>query len=61
MTYKRNSVRTLYKKLLTFYPREFKEQLGEPMQQTFNDLCNEKQQTKKGLFGFMLWTFVETC
>ncbi len=38
----------------------FREQLGESMEQTFNDLCNEKRQTKKGLFGFVLWTFVET-
>ena len=54
------TVRTLYKKLLTLYPRWFHEQLGESMEQTFNDLCNEKRQTKQGLFGFVLWTFIET-
>ena len=47
------TVRTLYKKLLTLYPRWFHEQLGESMEQTFNDLCNEKRQTKQGLFGFV--------
>jgi hypothetical protein len=31
------------------------------MEQTFNDLFNERQQQKrKGLFGFILWLFVET-
>jgi hypothetical protein len=50
----------LYKKLLTLYPRVFREQLGESMEQTFQDLWNEKRQTKKGLFGFVLRTFVET-
>ncbi len=31
------------------------------MTQTFNDLYNERiQQTKPGLFGFVLWLFVET-
>jgi len=31
------------------------------MEQTFQDLWNEKRQTKKGLFGFVLWTFIETA
>ena len=61
MVYDQNKVRILYKKLIAFYPREFKEQLGESMQQTFNDLYNEKKyKTKRGLFSFVLWTFVET-
>ncbi|MGH7492106.1 MAG: hypothetical protein ACREOO_06885, partial [bacterium] len=43
-------------------PRAFREQLGESMAQTFNDLCNErKQQTERGLFGLVLWMFVETA
>ena len=58
--YEQKTVRHLYKKLLAFYPRAFREQLGESMEQTFNDLCNEKRQNKSGLFGFVLWTFVET-
>jgi hypothetical protein len=52
--------RTLYKKLLALYPRGFRERLGESMQQTFNDLYKERQ-TEGGLFGFVLWTFVETA
>lgn len=55
-------VHTLYKKLLSLYPRGFRERLGESMQQTFNDLYNErKRQTEQDLFGFVLWTFIETA
>jgi hypothetical protein len=61
MVYDQKTVHTLYKKLIRLYPRGFREQLGESIQQTFNDLCNEKRQAKKGLFGFVLWTFIETA
>jgi hypothetical protein len=61
MRVEQNTVRNLYKRLLNFYPRVFREQLGESMEQTFQDLWNEKQQTKKGLFGFVLWAFIETA
>jgi hypothetical protein len=54
-------VHTLYNKLLNLYPQTFKEQLGESMEQTFQDLWNEKRQTKKELFGIVLWTFIETA
>lgn len=54
--------RTLYKKLLALYPHAFREQLGESMEQTFNDLCNEwKQQPTSGWFGFVLGLFVDTA
>ena len=56
-----STVRTLYKRLIALYPQGFREQLGESMEQTFNDLCNEKQQTKQALLGFVLWTFIETA
>ncbi len=57
----KKTVRILYKKLLALYPRTFREQFGESMEQTFNDFCCErKQQTKGGLHGFMLWIFAET-
>ncbi len=50
-----------YKKLLRLYPREFREWLEESMEQTFNDLCNErKEQTEYRWSGFVLWIFVET-
>jgi hypothetical protein len=57
----RSTVRVLYKRLLSFYPQTFREQLAESMEQTFNDLCNEKRHTKRGLFSFVLWTFIETA
>ena len=60
MTYEQNIVRFIYKKLVAFYPQTFREELGESMEQTFNDLCNEKRKTKQRLFGFILSTFIET-
>jgi len=62
MTYDQETAHALYKKLLTCYPRVFREQFGESREQTFNDLCNErKHQAEGGLFGFVLWMFVETA
>lgn len=58
----RPSVRTLYGKLLTLYPRGFRERLGESMQQTFDDMYREqKRQTNRGMFGPVLWIFIETA
>lgn len=59
MAYDQKTVRILYKKLLTLYPRGFRQRLSESMEQTFNDLYKE-QQTERGLFGFVFWMFVET-
>jgi|GEM_PF-419008 len=62
MVYEQQMVRMLYKKLLALYPRGFRERMGESMEQTFNDLCNErKQQTESGWLGFVLGIFVETA
>ena len=61
MIYEQEVVHKLYGKLLSLYPRTFKEQLGESMEQTFQDLWNEKRQTKQELFGIVLWTFIETA
>lgn len=52
-------VRTLYRKLLTLYPRSFREELGESMQQTFNDVYRERQNERE-LPGTVFWMFVET-
>ena len=57
----RKTLREIYGKLLALYPQEFREQLGESMEQTFQDLYNEKQQRKKEIFAFVFWTFVETA
>src|SRR5215207_7707917 len=62
MFYEQGIVHKLYKKLLTLYPQAFKEQLGESMEQTFNDLCNEqKEQAEYRGSGFVLWIFIETA
>jgi len=57
--YDQNTVHALYKKLLSLYPRGFRERLGESMQQTFNDLYKERQ-AESAWFGFIMWTFAET-
>jgi hypothetical protein len=59
MAYDQNTFRILYKKLLNLYPREFRERLGESMEQTFNDLYQERR-AEYGLFGDVLWMFIET-
>ena len=62
MVYEPHSLRRLYKKLLALYPRGFRERLGESMEQTFSDLCNEwKEQAEPRWSGFVLWIFVETA
>ncbi len=49
-------------KLLALYPHGFRERLGESMEQTFDDLCNErKEQTDYRWPGFVLWIFFETA
>ena len=60
MIYEPYSLRKFYKKLLRLYPRGFREQLGESMEQTFNDLCRERYEAGDGLFGFVLWAFADT-
>ncbi|MBL8101818.1 MAG: hypothetical protein JNM02_04755 [Anaerolineales bacterium] len=50
----------LYKKLITLYPKRFKEQFSESMLQTFNDLYKENQNTNQSSFKFITWTFFET-
>jgi hypothetical protein len=49
-----------YKKLLTLYPRSFRERFGESMEQTYRDLCNEWAQNTPVRFGFLLRIFVDT-
>ena len=53
--------RRWYRKLLRCYSKPHRERFGDSMEQTFNDLCRERAAAGKGLFGFVLWMFVETC
>src|SRR5262245_11587259 len=52
--------REWYKVLLRLCPRPFHERFGEGMAQTFYDLCRERSNAERGLFGFALWIFFET-
>jgi len=53
-------VHRFYKKLLNLYPKKFREQFEESMEQTFNDLYQERQ-TQSGWLSFVLWIFIETA
>jgi hypothetical protein len=46
--------------LLRLYPRPFRERFGEGMAQTFHDLCRERRNAGRRLFGFALCVFLET-
>lgn len=59
MAYDQNMVHTLYKKLISLYPRGFRDRLGESIEQTFNDLYNERKYQPTRRF-FMLLIFTET-
>ncbi len=52
--------RKLYGTLLRLYPKPFRDRFGDGMEQTFNDLCRERQSAGDGLFACALWMFVET-
>ena len=61
MAYKPKAVQWLYRKLLSLYPRTFRDRFGESMAQTFDDLyLRQKRQSVQGGLGFVLWIFVET-
>jgi hypothetical protein len=52
--------RRWYRKLLRFYSRPYRERFAESMEQTFNDLCRDRAEAAQGLFGFVVWVFIET-
>ena len=52
--------RAWYAGLLRLYPQPFHTRFGEGMEQTFHDLCRERRDAQRGLFGFALWIFFET-
>ena len=60
MTYVQRSVHYIYRKLLSLYPRGFRERLGESMEQTFQDLYNEQKHQHARIF-FVLSIFIETA
>lgn len=50
-----------YKKLLTLYPRPFRERFGESMEQTFGDLCDEWAKSDAPTFRNLLVIFADTA
>jgi hypothetical protein len=52
--------RRWYAGLIHLYPRSFRERFGEPMAQTFTDLCRERTDANAGLHAFALATLAET-
>ena len=52
--------RAWYAMLLRLYPRPFRERFGEGIAQTFHDLCLQRRNANRGLFGFVLLIFFET-
>jgi len=62
MKLERRAAGYLYGRLVSMYPRAFRERFGESMLQTFNDLCNEREgRWKPNWFGFVLGTFFDTA
>jgi len=53
-------LRNGYALLLRLYPKRYRTRFQEPMEQTFNDLLQERTAEKKPLFTFALWMFLET-
>jgi len=58
MQREQKTIHILYKKLINLYPQRFKEQFGDSMEQTFNDLYKGKQ--NKESYYFVIWVFTET-
>lgn len=52
--------RACYAMLLRLHTRAFREQFGEGMRQTFDDLCRKRRSAHRALFGLALWVFCET-
>jgi hypothetical protein len=52
--------RCWYARLLRLYPKPFRDQFRESMEQTFHDVCRAHTSIGRGLFGLALWLCVET-
>ena len=56
----RPAFRAFYRKLLKFYPRSFREQFGESMEQTFDDVCREQNGRPARMFSLTVSMSVDT-
>jgi hypothetical protein len=50
-----------YAKLLRLYPKPHYQRFGEGMQQTFNDLLQERASKNGSTLGCAIWMAIETC
>lgn len=61
MIFEQKTILQFYRRLIALYPAEFRERFGESIEQTFNDLCNERLNHAKTLsLDFVGWLFIET-
>lgn len=52
--------RRTYKRLLAFYPKDFRERVGPSMEQTFADNMRDRRDRGGYVLAFLAWTFAET-
>lgn len=61
MQFENERITTLYKRLISLYPRAFRTRFGESMEQTFKDICDERLNRAETLsLGFVGRFFIET-
>ena len=60
MSVRHGGIGQWYARVLRLYPRNYRERMGESMEQTFNDLYRERRDAGEGLFRFVIWTFADT-
>lgn len=60
MRFEKGRIAYLYKRLISLYPRVFRERFAESMEQTFKDVCNERSKQKRSIsLPFVVSTFAE--
>lgn len=61
MKFEKEKTFAVYKRLISWYPRVFRERFGESMEQTFKDVCNDRSKLKGNIsLPFIVSTFAET-
>ncbi|MGH7426195.1 MAG: hypothetical protein ACREJP_08500 [Candidatus Methylomirabilales bacterium] len=55
-----DGARSLYRRLLSLYPKEFRERMAASMEQTFADSLGERRARGGHLIGFLAWAYTET-
>lgn len=58
MKFEKEKISGFYRRLISLYPQKFRERFGESMEQTFNDVCNERKGNIS--LSFVISTFCET-